>query len=434
MQTEDTNSSMKQKELYIYYLGLIAILVLYTNMHRSPTELFRFGYLAALVLPILKKEALFPAVLICSLGISRNTFAFPIMPTELMVYVYLSFMFAFLALQHPNSHATIHPVFFFALIYVVLIDMVMLSRLSSMALVCLMTIMMYMCLKDTDAGVEILPVSFIIISLAISYWVLFCPEAQINEYNRVENSRQTGWTDPNYLSAALGIGLVIAVRNLFKGVNNSFYLFGLILTVIGSTISMLMLASRGAITAATVSIVSLFVLSNSKRYIKVTVFLLAVLFVIFLYSNQYMDFVISRFETEDGTANNRTLIWISKLHDFFLIENPFNLFFGVGHRMGAELGSVYAFSEKSVSTHNDCISMLLYYGVVGLFLFLYVLFYPVRICQRKERPYILALVIYLFVSSFTIEPLARGKFIHWAFFLYIIMEARRTRKNRNLLQ
>ena len=72
--------------------------------------------------------------------------------------------------------------------------------------------------------------------------------------------------------------------------------------------------------------------------------------------------------------------------------------------------------------------MLIYYGLVGVAIFFSVIAYPLRICSREDRPQIIALLAYLLMCSMTIEPLARGTFVYWGLFLYVMVLARQSQE------
>lgn len=416
---------MKNKTLYLlYYLVLMLILVRYSNMQQSPSTIYRFGFLAALVLPLINKVGLFPAIIICALGISYNSYAYMIMPTGIWYYVVLAAGFSLLVLIHKKSLPKPNLIFYIALIYIALNDLILQGHLSEMAVVFFIFLLLFNCLEGEDIGMSIMPMSFILISLAISYWRLFCPEAQINSYNLLDDMVQTGWTDPNYLSGALGIGLVLAVRELLNGTKKLLYIALLSITVIGASISILLLASRGAILSAVFAIAALILVSNNKTSTKVLAIIIAVWFVYILNNNQYLDFVLARFENEDGTGTFRTEIWQSKLTEFFAVDNPTRWIFGIGQTDAMQLGTYMGDSRVAISTHNDFISMLLYYGFIGLFFLIYVLVYPIRKCQKAERPQIIVLILYFALSIMTIEPIAQGNYVFWGFLFYIMMLAR----------
>ena len=420
---------MNNKFLYIYYFALILVLILYTNTNGSPNIVVRFGYLAAMVIPLINKVEWFPAIIICALGISKSTFAYPFMPTDMIFYVVFALSFAFLALYRRDLVLGVNPLFYLIFAYVALNDIVMQEELSQMSIVFFIYLLFFICVReDLDIANHLLPFSFILISLAISYWILFCPEAQTNSYNRVGDMEQKGWSDPNYLGAVLGMGLVISIRDLFVGKRTKIHIALLVLTAIASTFAMLLLASRGALLSVVLSITSLFVLSKPKSWSKIAVIIAAALFIVFLYTNQYMNFVMARIEAEDGTGSHRTEIWLSKINDFFQIDNPLYWIFGVGQMEGARLGRILGTTVTVLSTHSDYVSLLIYYGFVGVLIFFSLVAYLVRICHKTDRPQVIALLVYLLVGCVTIEPLAQGNFVYWGFLFYIIIFARQSQE------
>lgn len=396
-------------------------------MSNSPNVVIRFGYLAALVLPLVKRTELFPAVIICALGIAKNTFAYPLMPTDMSYYVLLALAFAIISLKRRGFHIVLSPLFLIAFIYVLLNDLILQGTLSNIEAILLICILFYLCIGNiAKIDTQYFSLSFMLISLTISFWALFFPEAQVNSYNVTEDIEQTGWQDPNYLSATLGTGVVVAVKDLLVGNKKKLYIIISVLTVLATTFAMLQLASRGVLLAVVLAVVTLFVSIKSKRRIKIPVIILLALFVVFLYTNQYAEFLLARFDQDDGTANNRTVIWLSKIDEFFSNGNLIDWIFGIGQRNGVRIGITVGNAVNGMSTHNDYLSVLIYYGFVGVVLFLSAIAYPLRICQKTDRPQILALLLYLLMCSMTIEPLAHGHFVYWGFLFYIMVLARQS--------
>ena len=417
---------MSNRIVYIYYFLLILILALYTNMSNSPNELFRFGYLAVLALPLVNRTDLFPAVTICALSISQNTFAYPLMPTDMFYYVTLALGFAWISLYRRNYKIEIDRLFIVAFAYVVLNSFIMPGKMPQMVSVFLIYICFFACMRDaTELAYQFMSLSFILITLTISCWALFFPDAQIEGYNKLDDMEQRGWTDPNYLSIALGTGIIVAVKDLIKGGNKLLYRIVLIVTIVGGPIALLHIASRGIMVAVALSVTTLLVLSKIDGLKRLIAVIITTVFILFLYTNQYMDFILARFETDDGTANNRTMIWFAKIHHFFRYDNPFNWFFGVGQSWGTRLGGAYG---KGLSTHSDYVSMLVYYGFAGFIIFCNVLSYPLKICKKSDRPQIFGMLVYLLTCSATLEPLARGNFAYWGLLFYTFLLAWHSKK------
>ena len=417
---------MKPKFLHFYYIFMISMLAFYTNMSQSPNLIIRMGYLVVLILPLINRIALFPAVIICTLAISKNTFAYPLMPTEMYYYILITVGFGVLSLKKRKGESTINVLFLFILLYVVLNDIIMQGHLSNLATSLLLFIMFYFCSEsDIETSNKYLPISFLILTLVLNYWILFCDEARIITYNKAAGMEQIGWTDPNYLGCSLGIGLVIAVNALLQKPKKQLYLFVLILIVVGSIMALLNIASRGMILAASVSIVMLVFFSRVKRWTKISIIVLLALLIALLYFNQYFVLLIARFNADDGTGSNRTTIWISKLIAFFNEGTFVNWLFGFGQKGGLKL---HTYS----STHNDYVSALVYYGFFGVFLFIFAIIYPLMKCSKQDRPQITALLVYLLLCSMTIEPLASGSISYMGLYFYIALLARNSRYKQQI--
>lgn len=418
---------MKNKFFLLYYFALILVLVLYTNTSSSPNTIIRLGYLAALVVPLYNSVALFPAIILCALSISKSTFAYPFMPTEMHYYVILSIVFAALAIVNRKSKSTISALFLMALVYVAMNDLITQNAFSPLVIIVFIMFLFNICSSvNIESSSQLLPLTFVFLSLAISYWVLFCPEAMLTTYNSVDDMEQAGWRDPNYIACTLGLGLVVSVKESLTGNKNKWYLYLMWLTTVLSILALLSMASRGISLAVAASVSVLLLFSNVKKRTKVFSIIAIGIVLVLLYTNEYFDFLIARFNVDDGTGSHRTEIWADKMNAFFENRNALNYFFGFGHSGGFKLGTM-----GGRSPHNDFVGILIYYGFLGLILFLSTVAYPIRKCSKKDRPQIAALMLYLLMSSMTIEPLCMGNIAYIGFFFYIIQFAHLSKKQEN---
>lgn len=416
---------MKNKYLYLYYFVLILALALYTNTSGSPNTLIRLAYLGALVVPLLENVAMYPAVILCTLSISKNTFAYPFMPTEMYYYVLLSAFFALLVVSKKRYTLSIKPLFIVILLYIGANDLFLKGEFSPIVTIVFIAILMHFISgSDIVKSSNLLPLSFIFLSITLSCWVLFVPAARLNIYNRLGDFEQVGWQDPNYLGCALGMGMVVAVQELLLVKKNRLYSLLSLLTIGLSVFSLVTIASRGMILAAATSTGIMLLFSKANKSTKVITIVAMALFIIALYNSDYLDFVLDRFNAEDGTGGNRTPIWTRKISAFFQEGNALNYLFGFGQRGGFALG----FGSSGASTHNDYISALVYYGFTGLLLMIMAFIHPIKTCAKNVRPQIVALLVYLLMCSMTIEPLASGRIAYIAFFFYITQMANASRQ------
>ena len=180
---------MSNKLLYIYYFSLVLILALYTNMGSSPNAVIRSAYLVALLVPMINKPELLPGVMICVLSIARNSFAYPIIPTDIYFHVTIALFFAVLSLHRHNYITGINYLFLIALIYVSIHDWLILGVLSPMALMFVIFTAYFMCVERiTEIGKDFLTLAFLVLALSISFWVLFRPETQQAVKDAEENN------------------------------------------------------------------------------------------------------------------------------------------------------------------------------------------------------------------------------------------------------
>lgn len=393
-------------------------------MSGSPNIVIRMAYLAALVLPLIKNVSMYPVVVLCAFCISKHTFAYPFMPTEMPYYEALSLAFAFIVLSKHGFKSMINPLFIVILVYLA-IDEVILQGYISLLVIHLFVLILFYFISEENIGncSKHLQWVFIILSLALSYWILFCPEARINTYNSVGDMEQVGWRDPNYLGCALGMGLVIAIKELLLGVRTKYYTYILIVTVIMSSIALLGLASRGMTVAVAICVVLLLFFSKTKSRTKVLAIVGIVAFMVFLYTNKYVDFVIARFNADNGTGSGRTILWVSRLSSFAEEGNLLKWLFGFGIEQGCRLG----LKGTMMANHNDFVAILVYYGFTGLFLFICALIYPLRKCSNRIKPTIAVFIIYLVVCSMSIEPLSAGNIAYMGFYFYLTQIARQSR-------
>ena len=72
--------------------------------------------------------------------------------------------------------------------------------------------------------------------------------------------------------------------------------------------------------------------------------------------------------------------------------------------------------------HNDFLAIFCGYGILGLILFIYIIFIvPFANIQRSDRPILISLIVYLLIASLTLEPLASGNITFWAFYYLILL-------------
>lgn len=414
--------NMKNKFIYRYYFVLLLVLALSNRMSVSSNAIFRIGYLAALFLPLLKNIELFPAILLGSLCMVKNTFAPIFVPTELYYYTLLALAFLVLYMAGGYKAVKIKPLFLVILLYMAVSDLLFQGHIANVTSILFVLILVYVCAEaDIGSVTSSLSLIFLFFSLVLCYWMFIIPEDFLKEYNSADDMTQMGWVDPNYFGCSIGTGMILSIMKLFQKGRTKMYSIIIILTIILSFITLLGIASRGIMLSVSVSAVLMMAFSKVSRRRKFLTIVALVLFVVVLYTNRYFDFILARYQLDDGTGSGRTAIWIEKLGVFFKEGSVLNWLFGFGQDAEIRLG-------MRMASHNDFVSVLIYYGFIGLTLLFCVIAYPVKICSKKAKPQVVALLAYLIMCSMSIDPIVHGHVAYLCFFFYIILFAQRSRQ------
>lgn len=413
----------KQTFLLIYYIAIILIMALHSSTENTPMIL-RLGYLAALFVPLISNIQFFPPVLICSLLISQNSFAYPLIPDDNYYYIIIALLFALWAVTNystsNDSYNRLSPFFIAVLIYLISVNLLMDGHILDITTSLFICMMLYVCAsRDLAINSRLISTAFMVFSLSMSCLLFFHPEARLIAAHGEEN---TTWADPNYLGGMVGIGCVLAFMCIIYYKNTLLQFVICVLTIIASMYFLALMASRGAILAVGVGTITLSLFSNIRRSTKFLSVLVVVGVILFVYYSEAFAVLMSRFSLEDSTGTGRTLIWGSKLRGFLQEGSFFNILLGFGAERGFLLGS--AEMGKAWAFHNDFLAVLVEYGIIGFFVFLSILAYPFRIAEKNDKPVVGALLLYIITLGMTLEPILSGRFVFISYLLYIIIMAK----------
>lgn len=417
-----TNKIYKNKIIYIYYI-LLLVIVAFRQSENVPNLFLRIAFLSAFFTPfIFLKKDLLPASLICFMTIGTYGYAYNFFPYEMTIYPILCFIILLITSKGNICFSKSISVFFFVTSYVFIIDFLDSGKLQNI-LLSLVTILI--CASFVQKKEKFVTHSmlycFTIISFTISIIYLLNYEKFISSYNLADGIERSGWIDPNYLSTIVGMGIVTSVilflqhRNA-KTIEKLFF----IITIGLSIITQLLLASRGGILSVcgTISIILFF--AKVPRKYKILIIFCLILFTIWLYQNDYFSLLEYRIENDEGTGSGRTDIWKTKLNLFYEQNNILIWFFGNGFQSAFELGA----KNSVLGFHNDFIAILCGYGLLGVFLFLYILYLPIKISSNEKKPIVCALILYLILTCTTLEPISAGRFTYFGFYLLTYLFAR----------
>lgn len=408
--------------LLVFYLALM-LMMLAGPTDSAPGTAIRYVFLIAFFAPLLtERKTYLPAILLCFLIVMYNSPVFCPLPYSFDIYILILIIGLFFWGCYRRNRLPIPYVCFFLLLCVM--DFITEFKIFPVEYVFIICILLFFYLDFSDEkSIDLFLNSFCISSVVLSIYYFLNFENYLTMYgNESDGLIRSGWIDPNYFSSVIGLGELNAVYLLFKGKNYNIFHKLFLLTTIGiSILAEIVIASRGAILATVVAIAFLLLRTKISTKYKVIFILFASALLYFLFTHNVFELLLYRLNNDSGTGSGRTIIWQKKLEGY-LNFNPIEMLFGIGFDPGMRLG----FGEGR-GFHNDFIGFLCCYGLLGLVLFCYALFYPLKRAIHSFRPTIMCFILYLVVICLTLEPFLNGLIAFWAYYLLIVAMSEQSR-------
>lgn len=416
---------MKKSELrylFVYYSVLLFILIVMDRME-APSIILRIAYLLSFSLPVvIICPQHFPALLITYMAIGTNHFAFTFFPYDMNYYPVLAAMGLLLVKQKAIKSTPPYCLLVFSFL-IFFVDIITAVRIESVFYSFLTLILLSCYLNKFDDSQKVFFANMLcVMALIISYVYLTNYKNFLTDYAGPSSGlKRGGWSDPNYLACTIGAGVMASLTQVLDYKKVKVYYRWLFVFTIGvSVIAMVVMASRGALLSLSLGTISLILMSNTNKKVKVQVITCIVLFVIYLMNSSYVDLLEYRLETESGDGGNgRFDIWKFKIDAFFGEGNILNLLFGYGYN-----GSLYLGGRGYWAIHNDFVALLCDYGLIGLSLFLYMLYYPIKIANSNSKMKVFALLLYLVLCCCSLEPFSAGRLPFFGYYLFILCVAK----------
>jgi len=395
----------------IYYIVMLAVLLSWTNPTSPPSAMSRILFLVALMVPLLANKRYYiyiPAVIIFFHTVSYYGSAFSYMPTDIS-YIAIFPLIALISIKNKTMPPAIWIVFF---LYISFVNLLCGGNFSNSSKLFLILILLYSILfLDKNYTYTILSWCFILSSIILA--ILFIINRDKFSYAYGGDLERSMWMDPNYWGIAVGVGTVISfVEYTFNEKAPKLFKILLLITM-GLTITVLILnASRGALLAVSVSCLYIILTNKSSSFkTKVFILLLITIFIFYLFSQGYFELLEYRMENRDLLeGNGRTEIWTRKINAYLMLH-PVKQIFGIGNVAGMNLGFSYL-----RGFHNDFIGILVCYGIVGLIMYISILL-DLYICSSNKKV-AMAILLYIMVTGFTVEPISGGHLIIGSLILY----------------
>jgi cell division protein FtsW (lipid II flippase) len=175
---------------------------------------------------------------------------------------------------------------------------------------------------------------------------------------------------------------------------NSYYKTFFIACIILGIIVVVLQASRGSFLAIGTAIIIQLLFSKTKLHIKLAFISVTLIGIIYMYQSDYFTLLIDRVQNDEGTGSGRSEIWIRKINDWS--SNLSNIL-GGGFQ-----SSIYKFAPLKADCHNEFVSILLNYGVIGIGILFASIYKLCRVI--KNRVFNLSLIAFICIAFMTLSP------------------------------
>lgn len=401
-----------QKSLYLYYGVLLVLMFFFSMRYREAAPfMIRAGMTIAAFLPFVFNRQSIILALSCVWMINLYSFCTVMLDAQ---YLYLAMALLYL-FSEPKGFSNCKKLCciwaYFALISLIYFDNQQFLTMTIVGMAVFSGV-------NDESDLKLLDNSLVMVALYFSILFLFNREAFTIVYNEDLGLERSGWMNANVFGSFVSLGSVIAVGHLTRHINIQTTPLERWLYIATAALGLMVLlvnASRGALLTFVISTALFVFLSGAGKSYKI-LFVVAMAFLAFILYNQgYFELILYRMELDsNATVGNRSQIWKSKLEAFSQF-NVFETVFGIS-RNGC-------FSIRSggvmMSTHNDFITALVGYGLVGLLLYVILYVKTFFKADRTKRLSVLVLLLAMAMEAAVAEPIFRGHFMSIVFFVFI---------------
>ena len=134
------------------------------------------------------------------------------------------------------------------------------------------------------------------------------------------------------------------------------------------------------------------------------------------------DFLLARFENDEGEIGGRSIIWSEKIKAFVANGSIDKWIVGYGKKEGYELAFTLG-NKRMIGFHNDFLSFFVCYGIFGLLYLLSLFIVPII---RYKNLSVTSGILYIMAICLSLEPMSGLlDFYYFYFFLIILGEGER---------
>lgn len=400
--------SHKERIFLLLFIVFVTIFELYhVAIDTNPPMVLRAVYAAIYLVFAVLSPALIPVYTAINLIVERFSCSFgEFLPNTLLFHI-LVLVFGILCLRNRQNVRVrsydYRNLKWFMLLYVYAIVALLLhvnipSDFSFLINGAFMLVFLHFLSISKDKYIQALLRYSVIVMFIVCIIGLFNYESLVGDYSTsLGDVDRLDWKDANYFSFFIGMMMLFTLYSIkmTKSKNQRrLYMLGVLLMMV----TMAALISRGAIVALAITLIYYyrkeFFSLRSLGYL-----LLVAVAVAGLYYIGILDGLIMRFMSDDlQTGSGRTELWMEGIKTFFNKDSSV-IAFGAGE--GQALKMTYVKGEYW-SPHNNYLSVLYNYGIVGLTIFLaWIISMFLHFKTRESR----GAIMFIAINSMTIVPL-----------------------------
>lgn len=410
---------VKQNNTFItgYYFALAIVMIALAGRGNSllPNAL-RIVFMILTMIPVLFHREYLSWVITMFLGVSLVSFS-PIFPTDQLYYFPLFVALSLFTIKKKPDVSVSWDRRNVLTIFALFCGLGMLHlEIPHYVAPTILSILLMLSINE-EYDVLYLLESIVYASLILSVMFLLYRNQFAVDYGGSKiNIQRTGWINPNVYGLFVAGGSVLSTGALLKQIPYRKTVLTDILfyaaSILGGAVLCLN-ASRGALLSWVVC-VALFVLTAKlKIKYKIVFSFILILVAYWMYIRGSLGLLIYRMQEDTlETGGGRIDIWQMKFDAFSTDCSPFEWFLGVGKSGCDNLVGI-------VSTHNDVLTALIAFGIVGFICYVVFLFYPIKTAQYHNKKAIGILTLFLIIESFTQEPVFRGELCFFIFYLSV---------------
>lgn len=418
----------KEKVFLIVFVAFVTIFELYhVAIDTNPPTILRVAYAFIYLLFAFASPSLIPIYTVVNLIVERFSSSFgEFLPNTLLFHIAV-LTFGILCVRYKGNMSPVKSynhksLLWFYILYIYAIASLVLHvdiapDFNFLINGAFMFVFLYFLTISKDKYlINLLKYAIVAISI-VCLIGLFNYDNLVGEYGTsLGDVERLEWKDANYFSFFIGLMLLITLylarSSHSKGTQRLYTGVALLLLI-----TMASLISRGAIVALALSVIYYY-RKDLLRWRNLGYLLFVVIAIGGLYYAGVLDGLIMRFMSEDvQTGSGRTDIWEVGMNTFFN-KSSVTILFGLGE---GQASSMAYMNGTYWSPHNNYLSVLYEYGVIGLTIFCIWLCSMLLYAKTRESR---ALMLFIVVNCMTIVPFTYVSLIWFVMPLVLVWDKR----------